>query len=392
MATILLIVIYIAFIGLGLPDSLFGTAWPAIYAEFALPFSFGSFITVIMTCGTIFSSLLSARVIARFGTGKVTAVSTALTVLALIGCSFSPNFLTICLLAIPLGLGAGAVDTGLNNYVALHYSPVHINLLNCFFGVGISISPYLMSLFLNTDAGWRGGYRYAFIIQLSIALILFLTLPLWKKVAHNESTQDVPVKVLSITEQARIPGIKTMWLLFLISCAIEYTAGVWGSTYLVESKGIAADQAAKSVLFYYIGMTAGRLLSSFFAVKFSCWKIIRISLSVLGIAVILLLLPVPTAAITAALFLIGFGNGPMFPNFAYLTPKNFGEDISQSVIGGQIAASNVGIMVMPALCGLLGQYFGMGVFPIYLAALFAFLLLGFVSIQRTMSALGKDIR
>ena len=392
MATVLLIVIYIAFIGLGLPDSLFGTAWPAIYAEFSLPFSYGSLITVIMTCGTILSSLLSARLIARFGTGKVTAVSTALTVLALLGCSFSGNFLILCLLAIPLGLGAGAVDTGLNNYVALHYSSVHINLLNCFFGVGISISPYLMSLFLRQDTGWRGGYRAAFFIQLSIALILFLTLPLWKKVSHKNATEEIPVKVLSIREQARLPGIKTMWLLFLISCAIEYTAGTWGSTYLVECKGIAADQAAQSVLFYYIGMTAGRFLSGILAVRFSCWKIIRISLCALGLAVVLLLLPVPAVIITAALFLVGLGNGPMFPNFTYLTPQNFGEDISQSVIGVQIAASNVGIMVMPAVCGLLGQFFGMGVFPIYLTALFVFLLIGFLSVQRTMSALGKDIR
>ena len=392
MATLLLIVIYIAFIGLGLPDSLFGTAWPAIYAEFSLPFSFGSAITVVMTCGTIFSSILSARLIARFGTGKVTACSTALTVLALIGYSFSGNFLTMCLLAIPLGLGAGAVDTGLNNYVALHYSSVHINLLNCFFGVGISISPYLMSLFLSTDAGWRGGYRYAFFIQLSIALILFLTLPLWKKVTHKAATEDAPVKVLSLPEQARIPGIKTMWLLFFVSCAIEYTVGTWSSTYLVEHKSLTPDQAAIGVLFYYIGMTAGRLLSGILAVKLSCWKIIRISLVVLGAAVVLLLLPLPAVVTIAALCLVGMGNGPMFPNFAYLTPINFGEDISQSVIGGQIAASNVGIMIAPAICGLLGQCFGMQVFPLYLALLFATLAVGFGFIQRTMSAAGKDTR
>ena len=392
MATVLLIIIYIAFIGLGLPDSLFGTAWPAIYTEFSLPFSFGSFITVIMTCGTILSSILSARLIARFGTGKVTAVSTGLTVLALLGCSFSPNFLTICLLAIPLGLGAGAVDTGLNNYVALHYSSVHINLLNSFFGVGISISPYLMSLFLRSDAGWRGGYRFAFFIQLSIALILFLSLPLWKKVTEKTDSKEIPVKVLSFREQAKIPGIKTMWLLFFVSCAVEYTAGGWGSTYLVECKGITPDRAAESVLFYYIGMTVGRFLCGILAVKFSCWKIIRISLCVLGTAVVLLLLPVPAVVITAALFLVGLGNGPMFPNLTYLTPQNFGEDISQSVIGLQIAASNLGIMIAPAICGLLGQCLSMGVFPIYLAALFACMLFSFLSVQKTMSAAGKNIR
>ena len=392
MATVLLIIIYIAFIGLGLPDSLFGTAWPAIYTEFSLPFSFGSIITVIMTCGTICSSILSTRLIARFGTGKVTACSTALTVLALIGYSFSGNFLTICLLAIPLGLGAGAVDTGLNNYVAVHYSSAQMSLLHCFFGVGISISPYLMSLFLSSPSGWRGGYRFAFFIQLSIALILFFTLPLWKKVAGKEAAEETPIKILSIPELARIPGVKNMWLLFIISCAIEYTAGCWGSTYLVERKGLAADRAAEIVLFYYIGMTVGRLLSGILATKLSCWQIIRIGLAVLGIAVVLLLLPVPAAVIAVGLFLIGLGNGPMFPNFTYLTPQNFGEDISPSVIGTQMAASSVGIMIVPAICGLLGQAFGMGVFPIYLAVLFALMLVGFFSIQRIMSAAGKNTR
>ena len=392
MATILLIIIYIAFIGLGLPDSLFGTAWPAIYSEFSLPFSFGSLITIIMTGGTILSSILSTRLIARFGTGKVTAVSTALTVLGLIGNAYAGNFLTICLMAIPLGVGAGAVDTGLNNYVALHYSSAQMSLLHCFFGVGISISPYLMSRFISTQAGWRGGYQFAFFIQLAITLILFLSLPLWHKVAGKEVEEETPIKVLSVGELARIPGVKMMWLLFIISCAIEYTAGTWGSTYLVETRGLPAENAAEVVLFYYIGMTVGRLLSGILATKLSCWKIIRIGMAVLGAAVVMLLLPLPTVVITIALFMIGLGNGPMFPNFTYLTPMNFGEDISQSVIGTQMAASSIGIMVVPAFCGLLGQTFGMGVFPVYLTFLFALMVLGLGSIQKTMKATGKDIR
>lgn len=392
MATILLIIIYLAFIALGLPDSLFGTAWPAIYEEFALPFSFGSFITVIMTCGTILSSIMSTRLIVRFGTGKVTAISTALTVLALIGNAFAGSFFSICLLAIPLGLGAGAVDTGLNNYVAIHYSSAQMSLLHCFFGVGISISPYIMSRFLSMESGWRGGYRFAFFIQLAIALILLFTLPLWKKVAAKDSHEEAPMKALSIKELAGIPGVKTMWLLFVVSCAIEYTAGSWGSTYLVEAKGMHADGAAEVVLFYYIGMTVGRLLSGILATKLSCWKIIRFGMIVLGAAVVILLLPVPAVVISIALFLIGLGNGPMFPNFTYLTPMNFGEDISQSVIGTQMAASSVGIMVVPAFCGLLGQVFGMRVFPIYLTVLFALMVLGIVNIQNTMRSAGKDVR
>lgn len=392
MATILLIIIYIAFIGLGLPDSLFGTAWPAIYAEFALPFSFGSFITVIMTCCTIFSSVMSTRLIARFGTGKITAVSTALTVLALLGNAFSGNFLTLCLLAIPLGLGAGAVDTGLNNYVAVHYSSAQMSLLHCFFGVGISVSPYLMSRVLSTEAGWRGGYRLAFFVQLAIALILFLTLPLWKKVANKNTDEEAPIKALSVGQLIKIPGVATMWLLFIVSCAIEYTAGVWGSTYLVEAKGLPAENAAEVVLFYYLGMTAGRLLSGILATRFTCWQIIRSGMAVLGIAIGMMLLPLPAVAIAVALFMIGLGNGPMFPNFTYLTPMNFGQDISQSVIGTQMAASSFGIMVVPALCGILGQAFGMGVFPVYLAVLFLLMIVGIGRVQRIMKAAGKDIR
>lgn len=392
MATILLIVIYLAFIGLGLPDSLFGTAWPAIYPEFDLPFSMGSIVTIIMTCGTITSSLFSSRVIARFGTGKVTAVSTAMTAAALLGFSFSGSFLPLCFLAIPLGLGAGAIDTGLNNYVALHYTSSQMSMLHCFYGIGITISPYLMSCLLVTSAGWQGGYRIAFFVQLGIAMVLFLALPLWKKIVGSEVLEEVPLKVLSIRELAKIPGVKNTWILFLTSCGIENATNTWGSTFLVESKGLAADQAAKVMIFYFVGFTVGRLLSGILATKLSCWKIIRMGIIVLGIAMVLLLLPLPGFTVGIALFLIGMGNSPLFPNFTYLTPQNFGTDISQSVIGSQMAASNTGFLAAPLLCGLLGQLFGMGIFPIYLTVLFVCLALGVGSIQKTMKAAGKNIQ
>ena len=392
MATILLIVIYLAFIGLGLPDSLFGTAWPAIYPEWSLPFSMGSIITVIVTCGTITSSLFSSRVIAKYGTGKVTAFSTAMTAAALLGFSLSGSFLPLCFLAIPLGLGAGAIDSGLNNYVALHYTSSQMSLLHCFYGIGITISPYLMSRLLATSAGWRGGYRSAFFIQVGIALVLFLTLSLWKKVGGKEVQEETPVKVLSIRELSKIPGVKNMWILFLTSCGIENATNTWGSTFLVEAKGMAADHAAKAMIFYFVGFTLGRLLSGILATRLSCWKIIRMGLAVMGIAMVLLLLPLPGFTVVIGLFLVGMGNSPLFPNFTYLTPQNFGADISQSVIGAQMAASNTGFLAAPLLCGLLGQVFGMGVFPIYLTVLFVCLSFGVAHIQKTMKAAGKDTR
>jgi len=386
MATILLIVIYIAFIGLGLPDSLFGTAWPAIYNELSLPFSLGSIVTIIITSGTIISSLVSSRVIAKFGTGKVTAVSTAMTALSLLGFSLSGSFWPLCFLAIPLGFGAGAIDTGLNNYVALHYTASQMSLMHFFYGIGITISPYLMARLLSTDAGWRGGYRGAFFIQLGIALLLFLTLPLWKKVAVKDAQEEEEVKVLSIREMVKIPGVVNMWVLFLASCAIESTTNAWGSTFLVEFKGMAVDQAARTMIFYFAGFAGGRLLSGILATKFSCWQIIRMAMVVLGTALLLLLLPLPGFVTVIALFLVGVGNSPMFPNFTYLTPETFGADISQSVIGTQMAAANVGFLVAPLLCSLLGQCFGMGVFPIYSAVLFVFMVFGILKMQNTMKA------
>lgn len=392
MATILLIIIYFAFISLGLPDSLFGTAWPAIYPEFALPFSIGSAVTIVMTCCTITSSIFSARIINRFGTGKVTAVSTAMTALALLGFSFAGSFLPLCLLAIPLGLGAGAIDTGLNNYVALHYTASQMSLLHCFYGIGITISPYLMSRFLSSPAGWRGGYRYAFCIQLGIALLLTVTLSLWKRVAEEKKAEEIQTKTLSIRELAKIPGVKNMWLLFLCSCGIENATNCWGSTFLVEFKAMAADQAAKIMIFYFVGFTLGRLLSGILATRLSCWKLIRTGLAVMGAGMALLLLPLNGFTVILGLFLIGMGNSPLFPNFTYLTPRNFGEDISQSVIGAQMAASNAGFLAAPLLCGLLGQFFGMGIFPVYLTALFVCLFFGVANIRKTMNAAGKDIR
>lgn len=375
MASLLLIIIYIAFIGLGIPDSLWGTAWPAIYTEFDLPISFASFVSVIISCGTIISSMVSARVIQRFGTNRVSLISTAMTAFALIGFSCSGNFLLLCLFAVPLGLGAGAIDTALNNYVSLHYSATHMSFLHCFYGIGVSVSPYVLSLVISGEYGWRGGYRIAFLIQLSITLTLLVTLPVWRK-AHGQTAQieEHKAKSLTLKEITRIPGVKLMWCLFITSCAIECTCGGWGSTFLVEYKHAAAEQAARLVMFYYVGMALGRFLSGVLAVWLNSWQIIKIGQCVLGAAIVVLLLPVPSQITAAGLFLVGLGNGPLFPNFNYLTPQNFGEDVSQSVMGTQMAASYAGIMLAPAVCGLLGQSMGMGIFPVYLAAFYVILL------------------
>lgn len=372
MATFLLAVIYLAFIGLGLPDSLFGTAWPAIYADFNLPISFGSFVTVIISCGTVISSLISSGLIKKFGTNVVSAASTLLTAAALLGFSVSPNIWCMCILAIPLGIGAGAIDVALNNYVALHYSATHMSFLHCFYGVGVTVSPYILSRVISGNAGWRGGYKITFFIQLAIALVLFFSLPVWKKVNGEEKAEEGgDKKTLSFYEVLKIPGVGLMCSLFIISCAIECTCGGWGSTFLVEYKNMLPENAAKIIMIYYLGITLGRFVSGLVASFLNSWKIVNIGTVVMGVGILILLLPVSAEVCGVGLFLIGFGNGPLFPNFNFLAPISFGSENSQSVIGVQMASAYVGIMLAPMLCGILGQSFGMVIFPFYLLVFFA---------------------
>ena len=388
MATLLLAVIYTAFIGLGIPDSLFGTAWPAIYREFSLPISFASFVTVTTSCGTVVSSLMSSQVIRRFGTARVSAFSTALTAVALLGFSFSGSFWLLILCAIPLGLGAGAIDTALNNYVALHYSATHMSFLHCFYGVGVSLSPYVLSLVISGPQGWRGGYRTAFAMQLVIALLLFLTLPLWKKVqgvrTDGESGEE-KTNALPVRKVLKLPGVKGMCLLFVASVGIEVTAGSWGATFLVESKGVTEDRAAWYVMFYYIGMAVGRFLSGVLAAKLHSWQIIRLGMVVLGVALVVLLLPVPPVWSAVGLFLVGLGNGPMFPNYNYLAPESFGPEVSQSVIGTQMAFSYIGVMLVPTVFGVLGQVVTVALFPAYLTAFFLVMVVFTVKVRQAIS-------
>lgn len=383
MATLLLVIIFIDFIGLGIPDSLFGPAWPAIYEEMGLPVSLGSMVSLINTAGTVISSLMSARLIKCFGTAKVTAVSTVITATALLGFSFSHEFVFLCLLSLPLGLGGGAIDSALNNYVSLHYKATHMNFLHCFYGIGVSLSPYFMALALSGAGGWRFGYRLAFFVQICIALLTVATLPLWKRIAekNGEEAEQRNVPLLTLAKSRKV---RMTWLMFICSCAIECTAGIWGSTFLVESKGISPENAAKIIMFYYIGMAAGRFLSGVLAAKLSSWSIIYLGIGVLSVAVALIFLPLSAPLIALSLFMIGFGNGPVFPNLTHLTPVNFGREVSGSVMGSQMAAAYVGIMVFPPLYGIMAENISAGVFPFYLAIFLVSMIFALTILLKTL--------
>ena len=392
MATLLLIVIYIAFIGLGLPDSLFGTAWPAVYAEFNVPVSLASVVSLISCFGTFLSSLSSARVINRFGTGRVTAFCTLLTAAGLFGYSLSPSFFWMCLLAVPMGLGAGAIDTALNNYVALHYSASHMNFLHCFYGIGVTVSPYFMSLALAGAGNWRGGYRLAFWVQICISCVMFIALPLWNRVRHGAlaaEAEEEPVRTLSMREMAKLPSVRAVWLVFITSCGVEVTTGAWSSTYLVQAKGMALDAAARAVMLYYFGFALGRLLSGLLSSKLTSWQLIKYSEIIMFVAIPFLLLPLGSFVASICLFLIGLGCGPVFPNMTYLTPLNFGRDVSQSVIGSQMAAAYIGIMALPPLFGLLAQFIGAWLLPLYLLVMMVLMVYATIRLIAQMKKEGR---
>ncbi len=374
---LLLIVLYISFIALGIPDSLFGCAMPAIIEEFDIPLSLPNLVTSIVCGCTVISSTFSSKIINRFGTAKVTFFSTAVTALALVGYSFCPAIGWMMLAAVPLGLGAGAVDCGLNNYIALHFGGTHMNFLHCFYGIGVVVSPYIMSLMLQT-ATWRQGYRTAACVQAGITLILLLSMPLWKRkeeaIAQGE---EEPPKDLSLKEMVKMASVRSAWLACFATNAVEALTGLWGATYLVYTRGLAADAAARCIIFYYLGMTLGRFLSGLFADKLGSWKLIGSGCGVLAVACVTLLLPLGNTAVSvAALFLIGVGNGPIYPNIMNLTPDNFGRSFSGAVIGSQMAVAYLAFMATPPLFGLLAQYLGVQLLPVVIGVWFAATVVG----------------
>lgn len=378
MATLLLIVIFIDFIGLGIPDSLFGAAWPAINSDFGLPISAANAVTVTMTVCSIISSLMSAKLTEKFSTSKIAAVSTVLTAVGLFGFSISKNIYMMFFFTLFLGFGAGAIDAVLNNYVAVHYRASHMNFLHCFYGIGVTLSPYLMSLALK-NRSWQSGYHLAFIIQLVISIIAFASLPLWQKNGRLSESSDEKSEKSSFAELIKLPGIKSTWLVFFGSCALEYVGGTWSSSFLVNSRGITVDRAALFVTVYYGGIAFGRFLSGIFSSKLKPQQIILIGTILIIPAIVLVSQPFIPNLIAVGMFLIGLGNGPLYPNMVHLTPIRFGAQRSQAVMGSQMAAAYIGILSMPTLTGFLAQKFSTDIFPYCLAVLYGIMLISLIA-------------
>lgn len=393
MINLLLAIIYLAFISLGLPDAILGSAWPTMSHDIGAQISWAGGISMVIFAGTIVSALLSDRITKRFGAGKVTFVSVALTALALLGFSFAPNYLVLIFLAIPYGLGAGGVDAALNNYVALHYESRHMSWLHCMWGIGASAGPYVMGFALSCGFGWSAGYQYVAIVQVILTVILFASLPLWNNRKSHKLLKPIQIskeysKTLSFSEVLRIPGAKNIFIMFFCYCAIEQTAGLWASSYMVLHGGVSRVVAAGWASLFYVGITAGRFISGFLTMRFNDETMIRLGQLVMILGVIVLLLPLPNhIALVAGFVIIGLGCAPIYPCIIHSTPHYFGADKSQAIVGVQMASAYIGSMLMPAIFGFIGQNVSMSLLPAYLIILLSAMAFMHMKLIRTCKSL-----
>ena len=366
----LLVLIYIAFVSLGIPDSLLGATWPSMYGELGVDVAFAGILSTAVACGTVVSSLKSAGWVARFGTGKVTVVSILATAIGLLGFGLSHSFWFLLLFSIPMGIGGGAVDSALNNFVALHYEAKHMNWLHSFWGVGATISPVLVGMIMTLTASWRNGYLGMAALQGVLTAILLLSLPLWKRAAKAEKqAAKAKTKVLSLTEILKEPMAKPSFGSFLAYCGAEASVGLWGASYLVGVRGIAAETAATWVSAFYGGITLGRFAAGWLTRRWNNAEMIRAGEIFALAGIVALFIPNVTWLLPVAFFLIGAGFAPIYPALMHQTPRTFGDALSQSMMGVEVASAYVGSFVLPPLFGVLSGGLGMGFFPFYLLLL-----------------------
>lgn len=373
---LLLALIYICFISLGLPDSLLGSAWPVLHQDISVPMSYAGVVSMTISIGTIISSLISDRLVRKLGSGKITAISTAMTAVALFGFSISNRFWMLILWAIPYGLGAGGVDSVLNNYVALHYKPQHMSWLHCSWGIGASISPYIMSFALVKLNSWSRGYLIVSVIQIILSIFIFLSLPLWKRgMGADEVTETSARKPLKFKEIIAIPGAAHCFLAFFGYCALELTASLWASSYLVQNRGLSPETASGFASLFYIGLTVGRAINGFLAMHFGDHTLIRLGLSIICMGILLVFIPFHAIFALIGFIVIGLGCAPVYPCIVHMTPDLFGRERSQAVIGVQMACAYCGFCIMPPLFGVIAEHTTIALLPVYLLVLLAVIVL-----------------
>lgn len=386
MASLLLAIIYIAFISLGLPDAILGSAWPSMYPEMQVPVSYAGIVSMIISLGTTSSSLMSDRVIRRFNTHAVTAFSVGLTTVALLGFSTAGAYWQLCLWAVPYGLGAGSVDAALNNYIALHYESRHMNWLHCFWGIGAMLGPYIMGAYLTNHLRWNNGYLTIGILQAVLAAGLLLSRPLWKVSNTVRAEEGVQQTGMTLRQTLGLPGAKAIFIAFFCYCTVEVTTSLWASSYFVLNRNVSEDTAASWASLFFVGITLGRMLSGFVSDRAGDRNMVRLGQGIILVGILCVVLPLRVYVALAGFFIIGLGCAPVYPCMLHETPVRFGADKSQAVMGMQMATAYVGSMFMPSVFGMLSEWTGISALPYYLLL---FTVLMFVTVEFSNRRAGR---
>ena len=373
MASLLLALIYICFISLGLPDSLLGSAWPVMHEQIQVPVSYAGIISMAICVCTILSSLFSDKLLRKFGAGKVTAFSVALTAFGLAGFSVSDSFWELILYSVPYGLGAGGVDAILNNYVALHYKAQHMSWLHCMWGVGASISPFIMSFALASVQKWNVGYFTVSAIQWLLFAAMLVSLPIWEKGTKKDETAQEQPQSLTFREIFSIKGALPCFFTFFCYCSLELTTSLWASSYLVQKWSFTPDSAAGFASMFYLGVTFGRFANGFLAMKLSDHFLIRMGIGLITVGIALLLVPLHHSFALIGFIIIGLGCAPIYPCIIHMTPTVFGKDKSQAMIGIQMAFAYIGFLLMPPLFGVIAEHISISLLPAYQLVLLVFM-------------------
>jgi len=380
MTTLLLVIIYVAFISLGLPDSMLGAAWPVMQVQLSLPLAGAGLVSMIVSGSTIVSSLLSGVLIRRLGTGKLTLISVSMTALALLGYSFSQNYFWLCLIALPLGLGAGSVDAALNDFVARNFAARHMNWLHSFWGVGATSGPLIMAFMLSQTGRWQMGYRTVAIVQFTLVAILAISLPLWQRFP----TPTLPHTTAGRVKIRKLKGIAPNLVAFFAYCAVELSTGLWAASFLVQQRGLSQVLAAGGASAYYLGITVGRFLNGFLSSHFKAKNLVRGGVAMILVGIILMFLPFPILSL-AGLMIIGLGCAPIYPTLLHETPRRFGAENSATLMGLQMATAYVGLTLMPPLLGVVVGRFGLQFFPLGLLLLALLLVFGTERLNKVLA-------
>lgn len=374
MVHLLLLIIYLAFIALGLPDGMLGGAWPSMHQGLGVPLYYAGIISMIIALCTAFSSLQTDYLTKKTGTGRITLISVGLTAIGIMGFAFSSSFIAICLWAIPYGLGAGCVDASLNNYVAINYESRHMSWLHCMWGVGATFGPYVTGVALSLKKGWQGGYLYIGILQIMITFVLLFTLPLWKNDRGTAKTETADKRAVRFSDLLKMKGVKEVMFSFFAYCALEQSAGLWASSYMALSKGVTTSDAARYASYFFLGITAGRGLSGIISIKLNDIRLIRLGQAIIALGAVMMLLPYGVMVKVTGLILVGLGCAPIFPSISHATPVHFGKDDSQAIIGLETASAYLGISFIPPVLGLISKFVSVNILPGFILLMLAILM------------------